>query len=102
MAAAAPAPRHRSLVASVDLFVAAVAEQPELRGIARRFSEAEMAEGLWRQQPTARRALEQAALDQVRLDDVLDGVARLRQRRRQRLDADRPAAVVHSERGQVA
>ena len=46
------------------------------------------------EQPAARRALQEALLDQERLDDVLDRVARLRQRRRERLDADRAAAVI--------
>ena len=51
-----------------------------------------MAEGLRRQQAAARRALDEALLDEEGLDDLLDGVARLRQRRGDRLDADRPAA----------
>ena len=53
-----------------------------------------MAERIAGQQPPARRALDEALLQQKRLDDVLDGVARFRQRRRDGLDADRPAAVV--------
>ena len=69
-------------------------EQSELRRIARGRREAEMAEGVGRQHAAARRALDEALLDQERLDDVLDRVARLRQRRRDRVDADRPAAVV--------
>ncbi len=69
-------------------------EQPELRRIARRLGQAEMAEGVAGDQPAARRALQEAALDQIGLDDVLDGVARLRQRGGDRLDADRAAAVV--------
>src|ERR1700680_656039 len=74
--------------------VIAVAEQSELRRIARGFSEAEMAEGVRGQQPPARGALQIAALDQERLDDVLDGVARLRQCGRHGFHADRAAAVV--------
>ena len=57
-----------------------------------------MAEGVGGEQPAARRALDEALLDQERLDDLLDGVARLRQRRRDGLDADRAAAVVHRDR----
>ena len=53
-----------------------------------------MPEGVAGEQPAARRALQEALLDQERLDDLLDGVARLGQRRRDRLDPDRPAAVV--------
>src|SRR6187402_193098 len=77
-----------------SILAVAVAEQAELRGIARGLSEAEMAEGVRGQQPAARGTLQIAALDQERLDDVLDGIARLRQRRRHGLDADRPSAVV--------
>ena len=55
------------------------AEKAELRRIARRLGETEMLEGMAGQQPPARRALDEALLDQERLDDVLDGVARLRQ-----------------------
>src|SRR5258708_11321090 len=47
--------------------VAAVAEQSELRRIARGLGEAEMAEGMRGQQPPARGALQVAALDQERL-----------------------------------
>jgi hypothetical protein len=42
----------------------------------------------------ARRALDEALLDQIGLDDLLDRVARLGQRGRDRLDADRAAAVI--------
>src|ERR1700741_2877492 len=59
-----------------------VPEQPELRGIARGFGEAEMAEGVGGEKAAARGALQVAALDQIGLNDVLDRIARLRQRRR--------------------
>ena len=39
-----------------------------------------MAEGVASEQPPARRALDEAFLNHKRLDDVLDGVARLGQR----------------------
>ena len=55
-----------------------------------------------RQQPPARRALQKALLDQIGLDDLLDRVARLGQRRGDRLDADRPAAVILGDRRQIA
>src|SRR5690348_6788631 len=84
------------------LIVVAVAEQAELRGIARGLGEAEMAEGVRGQQPSARGALQIAALDQIGLDDVLDGVARLRERGRHGLDADRAAAVVERDGREVA
>src|SRR5262249_34956578 len=59
-------------------------------------------EGMRRQQPTARRALQESSLDQKRLDDLLDRVARLRQRRRDGLDSDRAAAVVLRNHREVA
>src|ERR1700686_5584370 len=72
----------------------AVAKQSELRGVARGLGETEMAERMRGQQPAARRALQIAALNQERLDDVLDRVARLRQRRGHGLYSDRAAAVI--------
>ena len=72
-------------------------EQPELRRLPRRLGEAEMAEGVAGQQAAARRALQEALLQQEGLDDVLDRVARLGERRRDGLDADRAAAEVHGE-----
>ena len=72
-----------------------------LSRVARRL-EAEMAPGGAGQQPAARRALQQALLQQVGLDHLLQRVALLRQRRRQRVDADRPAAVVVGDAAQIA
>src|SRR5215475_9746566 len=77
-------------------------EQPELPRIARGLGEAEITEGMRRQQPAARRALDEALLDHERLDDLLDRVARLRQRRSNRLDADRAAAVVLRDHRDIA
>src|SRR5271169_6622303 len=82
--------------------ILALAEQAELRGIAPRLGETEMAERMAGQEPAARGALDEALLDQERLDDLLDGVARLRQRRGDGLDADRAAAIVHRDRREVA
>src|SRR5579862_3444030 len=56
-----------------------------------------MPEAMAGDEPATRRTLQKPALDQIRLDDVLDGVARLRQRGGQRLDADRAAAIVHRD-----
>ena len=53
-----------------------------------------MAPGDPGQQAAARRALQEALLQQERLDHLLQRVALLGQRRRQRVDADRAAAVV--------
>jgi hypothetical protein len=54
-------------------------------------------EGQPREHPPARRALDQALLEEVGLDRLLDGVALLGEGRRDRLDADRPAAVVDAD-----
>ena len=62
----------------------------------------EMRERFLREQPSARRALHEALLDKIGLDDILDRVARLRQRRRDRLDPDRPAGEVFCDHDEVA
>ena len=46
-----------------------------------------MGKGLRRQHAAARRARDQPLLQKIRLDDFLDGVARLRQGRRHRLNS---------------
>src|SRR3954469_21148372 len=70
-------------------------EQAELcRRIARGLADAEMAESVRGEQAAARGPLQIAALDQIRLDDVFDRIARLRQSGGHRLDADRTAAIV--------
>src|SRR6266852_3992102 len=79
----------------------AVAEQSELCRIARGLGEPEMAERVRGQQPAARGALQVAALDQERLDDVLDRIARLRQRRGHGLYSHRTAAVIHRDRREI-
>ena len=61
-----------------------------------------MAEGVGGEHAAARRALHEALLDQVGLDDLLDGVARLGERRGHCLDADRPAAVVLGNGAKIA
>src|SRR5262245_60611596 len=64
--------RCRSIVGFVAV------EKSELRRVARRLGETEMAEGMRREQPPARRALDESLLNQKRLDDLLDRIARLR------------------------
>src|SRR3982075_3717629 len=91
----------QKIVNAASVVTLRVAEQSELRRIARGLGKAEMLEGVRGQEPSARRALQIAALDQEGLDDVLDGIARLRQRRRHGLHADRPAAVVHRDGGEI-
>src|SRR5262249_8601863 len=61
-----------------------------------------MTEGVRRQQTAARRALDEAFLDEERLDDVFDGVARLRQRRGHGIDADRATTIALRDRLEVA
>ena len=84
------------------LIVAFIAKQSELCRIARGFREAKMAKCVGGQKPSARRTLQIAALNEIGLDDVLDGIARLRQRRRHGLDADRPTAVVQRDGREIA
>ena len=45
---------------------------------------------------------DEALLQQIGLDDLLDGVARLRQRRRDGLDADRSAAIIDRDPAKIA
>ena len=61
-----------------------------------------MAESVRRQQPSARRALHEAELDEIGLDDVLDRVAGLGERGGDRLDADRTAAELDRDRVEIA
>ena len=69
---------------------------------ARRAGQPQVLVGPQRQHAPARRAADEALLQQERLDDLLQRVARLRQGRRQRLDADRAAVVVAGDAGEVA
>src|SRR5471030_3065965 len=78
------------------------AKKTELRRIARGLGEAEVLERVSGDQPAARRALQEPLLNEKRLDDFLDGIARLRQRRRQCLDPDRPAAVMLGDGREIA
>src|SRR5262245_22278396 len=61
-----------------------------------------MVEGMRRQHPAARRAVHEPLLDEVGLDDLLDGVARLRQRRRDGFDADRTAAEIDGDGAEIS
>src|SRR5882757_4225842 len=72
-------------------------EQSELCRIARGLGEAEMPECMRGQQSSARGTLQIAALNQKRLDDVFDGVARLGKGRCHGLYAHRTAAVIHRD-----
>src|SRR5215470_13281647 len=63
---------------------------------------AEIAETLAGEHAAARRALQQALLDEVGLDHLLDDVALLGERGGQRLHADRAAIVVLGDAAQEA
>src|SRR5262249_45943626 len=83
--------------------VIVLAEQSELRRVAGGgLGEPQVTECMRGQEPPARRTLDEALLDQERLDDLLDGVARLRQRRRDGLDPDRTAGVVLRDQREIA
>src|SRR3712207_4552544 len=80
-----------------------VGEEADLRRRGQlRHREPQMGEALRREETSARRALEESLLDQVRLDNVLNGVARFRQRGGDRLDPDRPAPEIFGDDGKVA
>lgn len=61
-----------------------------------------MPEGVRRQQAPARRPLDETLLQQERLDDLLDRVARLRERGGDGLDPDRPTAEIDRDGRQIA
>ena len=65
--------------------------------------EAEMPPGIGGQHAAARRALDEALLDQIGLDDVLDARRAARDSAgRDRLDADRPAAEIVGDHREIA
>src|SRR5438046_2255009 len=76
-------------------------EQLKLSGIACGLGEPEVLERVRGQEPAAGRALQETALNQERLDDVLDRITRLGQGRRERLHPDRSAPVMHGDRGEI-
>src|SRR5262249_30824679 len=93
---------HAPADARLATLIVTLFEQPELRGIAARFRKAEMPKRVTGQQPPPRRALHEAFLDQERLDDLLDRVARLGERSGDGLDADRTATVILGDHGQIS
>src|SRR5580704_19045109 len=76
-------------------------EQSGLCSLAPRLGEAEMAEGVRRQEPPARRALHKAELDEIGLDDVLDRIAGLGERCSNGLDSDRTTAELEGDRVEI-
>src|SRR5580693_8991164 len=76
-------------------------EQSGLRSLAPRLGEAEMTEGVRRQKTPARRALHEAKLDEIGLDDVLDRVAGLGERGGDGLDSDRAATELDGDHVEI-
>src|SRR5215471_6751506 len=70
-----------------------IGEKLRLRGDGGGRRQAEMNIGLRRQHPPARRALHEALLDEIGLDDLLDRVARLAERGGDGLDPDGAAGI---------
>ena len=61
-----------------------------------------MSKGLSCQHPSARGALHQALLDQIRFDNFLNRIARFAECRGKRLKADRTATKCFGNQGQIA
>src|SRR5580704_17525515 len=76
-------------------------EQRRLRSLAPRLGEAEMTEGVRRQEAPARRALHKAKLYEIGLDDVLDRVAGLGERGSDGLDSDRAATELDGDHVEI-
>lgn len=76
-------------------------EQLILQPLPAGLDHAQMAEGVAGQHTSAWGARQQSLLNQVGFDDLLDGIARFRQCRRDGLDADRSAAVVLRDKLEV-
>jgi hypothetical protein len=64
----------QNLVWHITLFLR---KQGKLRFLPRRFRKSQMAEGMRREDSSARRALHEPTLDEKRFDNVLDRIARL-------------------------
>src|ERR1700679_1837928 len=77
-------------------------EQSRMYPLAPRLGEAEMAEGVRRQESAARGALHKAQLDKIGLNDVLDCIARFGERGGDGFDPDRPPAELDRDDVQIA
>src|SRR5258706_14117550 len=77
-------------------------EQVELPRQARRHRHVEVTVGDLGQHAAAWGALQEALLQQIRLDDLFEHIALVAERRRHRLDPDRAAAVMLGDRAQIA
>src|SRR5690348_11015949 len=98
-AAAGAASIGRAYAAPVTKSWRACSELPEeLRVVGSRDADVRAAER--RDRAAARRALDEAELQEVRLVDVLDRLLLLTERRGERAEADRPAVELHGDRVQ--
>src|SRR5579863_1733788 len=94
-----PRPRDDAALSTAARLI--LFEQARLNRFARRLRQAKMLEGVAGQRPSPRRALNEALLDQIGLDDFFDRVARLRKRSGDGLDADRAARKAKRDRLQI-
>src|SRR4029079_13770771 len=77
-------------------------KETELARVARGLRQAKVLERQAGEQSSARRALQEALLDQKRLDNVLDRITWLGECRCQRIDSHRPATVIFCDCLEVA
>src|SRR5277367_5648112 len=82
--------------------ISVIRKKTGLRRIARRGGQAQMRERRARNNASARCTLHEALLQQIGLDDFLDGVARFAERRRNGFDADRASAKGFGDQLQIA
>src|SRR5262245_40762956 len=82
--------------------VGSLIEAPNLRrGGARGMSETEVPVGAQGQYASARRAADEALLQKIRLDDLLQGIAGFGKRGRDRFNADRAAVVIFGDAAEI-
>src|SRR5277367_5044236 len=79
-------------MSGVASLIVVIHEKPDLRRIARWCRKPQMCESSPRHNAAARRALHEALLQKIGLDDLLDRIARFAQGGGDRLDADWAAA----------
>src|ERR1700722_9385232 len=84
-------PSKRPAPASSGIVRLVLGEKAELSRLACRRFQTEMRKGGAGHHAAARRALNETLLQQIRLDDFLNGIARFAERRGDCLDADRSA-----------
>src|SRR5262249_10616213 len=92
----------RAGMQSMLSFALATIEERVLPGRLSGNRKAKMSEGLSRQHAAARRARDEALLQQIRLDDLFDRVTRFGQACGDRLDADRAAPIIDRNQTEIA